>query len=162
MVIASDAPLPPPDSIKELEYRDGAAALIIGDNDVAVKIEGSYSITSEFLDIWRLPTDKHSQDWEDRFIRDEGFTRLLPQVVSGLLKKYNLKPEDFSKMVYNEIHVRSHRSIARRMGFDYKTQVQDPLYNNVGNTGGAFAIMILVSALEEAKPGDRILLTSSH
>jgi len=30
----------------------------------------------------------------------------------------------------------------------------------VGNTGAAFALMMLVAALEEAKPGDRILLAS--
>ena len=57
-MVASDAPLGPPDSLKELEYGDGAAALLIGDSEVAVTVEGSYSITSEFLDTWRLPGDR--------------------------------------------------------------------------------------------------------
>jgi hydroxymethylglutaryl-CoA synthase len=46
------------------------------------------------------------------------------------------------------------------MGFDYKTQVQDPLYETVGNTGAASALMILVAGLEQAKAGERILLAN--
>ena len=39
-------------------------------------------------------------------------------------------------------------------------QVQDPLLDNVGNTGVASPLMILISALEDAKPGDRFLLVT--
>jgi hydroxymethylglutaryl-CoA synthase len=160
MVVASEVPLGVADSAKELEYGDGAAALLIGDSDVAVTVEGSYSMTSEFLDTWRLPGDRFAQEWEDRFIRDEGYTRLLPQAVSGLLKKYNLKPGDFNKVVYNGLDTRIHVSVARKMGFDYKTQVQDPLYGRLGNTGTASALMMLIATLEEAKGGERILLAN--
>ena len=86
--------------------------------------------------------------------------RLLPQAVSGLLKKYNLKPGDFNKVVYNGLDTRIHVSVARKMGFDYKTQVQDPLYGRIGNTGAASALMMLIAALEEAKGGERILLAN--
>ena len=160
VVVASDAPSPPPDSPRELDYGDGAAALVIGNTDVAVSVEGSYSLTSEFLDTWRLPTDRHSQEWEDRFIRDEGYLRILPQAVAGLLKKVNLTPKDVQKVVYNGPDERNHRTVAKKMGFDYKTLVQDPLISSVGYTGAASGLMILVSALEEAKPGDRILFAN--
>jgi len=41
-----------------------------------------------------------------------------------------------------------------------KTQVQDPLYNDIGNTGTAAGFLMLTAALEKAKPGDRILFVS--
>jgi hydroxymethylglutaryl-CoA synthase len=44
------------------------------------------------------------------------------------------------------------------LGFDPKTQVQDPLLGLVGNTGTAMPLMMLVAALEQAKPGELILL----
>ena len=160
LVVASDTPLPPPDSPKELEYGDGAAALVVGNGNVAVTVEAFFSITSEFLDAWRLPCDRHAQEWEDRFIRDEGYLRLLPEAVAGLLKQCNLKPADFSKAVYNGIDGRSHRSVAKKLGFDYKSQVQDSLYSTVGNTGAASGLMMLVAVLEEAKPGERILFAN--
>jgi uncharacterized OB-fold protein len=46
------------------------------------------------------------------------------------------------------------------LGFDAKTQLQNPLFDVMGNTGTAFPLMLLVAALEEAKAGDRILLAS--
>jgi uncharacterized OB-fold protein len=45
------------------------------------------------------------------------------------------------------------------MGFE-PAQIQEPLLDTVGNSGAALPLMILVAALEEAKPGDRILLVS--
>ena len=44
------------------------------------------------------------------------------------------------------------------MGFDVKTQVQDPMLTTVGNTGAPYPLMMLAAALDEAKPGDRILV----
>jgi uncharacterized OB-fold protein len=45
------------------------------------------------------------------------------------------------------------------LGFD-KAQVVDPLLGNVGDCGAAHPLMLLVSALETAKPGDTILLAA--
>jgi len=41
-----------------------------------------------------------------------------------------------------------------------KTQIQDAMFDRLGNTGSAFALMMLVAALEEAKPGDKILFAN--
>jgi len=50
--------------------------------------------------------------------------------------------------------------MARKLGLDPQTQVQDPLFGQMGNTGTAYPIMLLISALEGAKPGDKILVAS--
>ena len=160
LVVASDMPIPPPDSPREFEYGDGAAAFTIGDKDVAVEVEKVYSVTSEFMDTWRLPQDRFSQEWEDRFIRDEGYLKIFPNAVKAALKKFNVEPKAFQKVVYNGPDGRSHQTVAKTMGFDYKAQVQDPLYSKIGNTGAASAPMMLIAALEEAKPGDQILLAN--
>jgi 3-hydroxy-3-methylglutaryl CoA synthase len=160
LVAVSDTPLPPPDSPKEMEFGDGAAAFIIGNTHVVAGVEGSFHLTSEFMDPWRLPGDLFEQQWEDRFVRDKGYMRLLPEVVAGLLQEYDLKPGDFDKVVYNTLDARSHMGVAKKMGFDYKNQVQDPLIGSVGNAGAASAPMMLVSALEQARPGDRIMFVN--
>jgi len=157
MVAASECRLPAPNSEFEPAYGDGAAAFLLGDSDVAVSIEGSYTISSEFLDTWRKQNDTYAWAWEDRFIKDEGYEKILPQAVQGLMEKYNLSPKDFAKAAYYAPDARSHAAIARKIGLDPKTQVQQPLYDSVGDTGCAMAPMTLVAALEEAKPGDKIL-----
>ena len=71
-VVASDSRVPAPASDMEPNFGDGAAAFIIGDSDVAVSVEGSYSVSSEFLDVWLKAKDKYHWTWEDRFVKDEG------------------------------------------------------------------------------------------
>ncbi len=160
LVAASDCRLGAPQSTWEQSIGDGAAALIFGDSDVVVSIEGSYSISNEFIDLWRLEDDRFIRSWEDRFILTEGYDKVLPEAVSGAMKKYNLTPKDFAKVVFYAPDARAHARMAGSLGFDPRTQVQDPLFEEMGNTGAAFPLMLLVAALEEAKPGDRILLAS--
>ena len=53
---------------------------------------------------------------------------------------------------------RAHATAVRDLGFDPKTQVQDPLFGKVGNAGAALAPLLLAAAIEEAKAGQRLLL----
>ena len=160
LVIASDCRIPPPNSTFEPIFGDGAAAFLIGKDGITAEIEGSYYITSEFLDFWRLEYDKFIRVWEDRFIRVEGYLPYLQRVVDPLLKASNLRPKDFAKVVLNAPDARLHQQAARALSFDNKVQLQDPLFDQIGNTGVAFAPMILIAALEEAMPGERILLAN--
>ncbi|MDM8000420.1 MAG: 3-oxoacyl-[acyl-carrier-protein] synthase III C-terminal domain-containing protein [Dehalococcoidia bacterium] len=160
LVAASERRIPPPNSDFELQFGDGAAAFLIGDTDVAAELEGSYHLTAEFIDTWRKPEDTYVLTWEDRFIRDEAYMKMIPQAVDGLLKKLNLTPKDITKAAFYAADSRTHTAIAGAMRLDPKTQVQNPLLDNLGNTGAALAPMILAAALEEAKAGDRILFAT--
>lgn len=160
MVAAADRRIPPPNSELELQFGDGAAAFLIGDTDVAAELEGSYHISSEFVDIWRKPQDTYVMSWEDRFVRDEGYSKMIPRAARGLLKNVGLTPKDIAKAAFYGPDARNHTSIGTAIGLDPKTQIQPPLLDSVGNTGTALAPMIFVSALEEAKPGDRILFAT--
>ncbi|OGO03275.1 MAG: hypothetical protein A2Y72_01090 [Chloroflexi bacterium RBG_13_53_26] len=159
-VVASDCRLPAPNSELEPVFGDGAAALLLGDSDVAVSIEGSYTLSSEFHDTWLKQNDTYHWNWEDRFIREEGWEKILPQAVKALMKKHNVTAKDFAKAVFNGPDARSHAQIARNIGLDAKTQLVNPLFDSVGDTGSALAPMTLVMALEDAKPGDKILFAN--
>ncbi|MFC1925292.1 hydroxymethylglutaryl-CoA synthase family protein [Chloroflexota bacterium] len=157
LVIAADCRMAAPNSALEPVLADGAAALLVGKDEVAVEIEGSHYLTSEFMDVWRLEYDRIIRIWEDRFILEEGYLKILPKAISTLLKAHGLSTKDFSKTAFYALDGRSHGAMVKKLGLDAKTQVQDPLFDRVGNTGAAYAPMMLVGALEEAKPGDRIL-----
>ena len=160
MVVAADCRLGTPGSAFEQNCGDGAGALLIGDTDVIATVEGSYSIANEMLDVWRADGDTFIRSWEDRFTTTHGYLQVVGEAVSGLLRKYNLTPQDFAKAVFYSPDARRHIELARSLGFDIKTQVQDPLVAVMGNTGTALPLMLLVAALETAKAGDRILLAS--
>ncbi|MFC1945840.1 hydroxymethylglutaryl-CoA synthase [Chloroflexota bacterium] len=152
----SEHRVPAPDSDFEKRLGDGAAALVLGDSDVAVEIEGSYSFSSHFIDIWRREGDKYLNAWEDRFIIEYGYEKHISELLSSLFAKYNLAPKDFTRVVMYAYDERRHRDLARKLGF-VGEQMQNPLLDTVGHTGTASTAMMLVAALEEANPGDRIL-----
>jgi hydroxymethylglutaryl-CoA synthase len=160
LVIGSDCRLGAPRSDFELNFGDGAVALLVEDSGVAVNVVGSYTITDEIVDLWRTNEDMFVRSWEDRFILTQGYERNLRTAVSRLLKKQGLTPKDFAKAVVYAPDVRSHTAMVRSLGFDLGTQVQEPLFVTIGNTGSAFALLMLLTTLEEAKSGDRILLAN--
>lgn len=158
LVCAADIRLGLPNGPRELAYGDGAAAFLLGSERVIASIDGRYSITDEIIDVWRSDKDTYVRSWEDRFTRDKGYTKIISEAVSAALEKYKLEPRDFKKAIFYSPDGRAVRSVAGKLGFDVKTQVQDTLYDTVGNTGAALAPMLLVAALEKATPGDRLLL----
>ena len=159
MVIASDCRLGAAQSTFEQTLGDGSASLMIGSEGVIAGIEDSYSIFYEFIDMWRTEDDVFERGAEERFIDYAGYTPVLKEVISGIMKRNNLTPKDFSKVVFYAPEVRIHSSLAKSLGFD-KAQVQDPLYTDIGNTGTAAAFIMLAAALDSAVPGDRILFAT--
>ena len=160
LVTAADVRIGKPRSPFEMNFGDSAAALLIGDTDVIATIEGSHSISHDITDVWRPEGGTYVMAWEDRWVVQEGYLNAMKQVGTACMEKCGLTPKDISKAVYYAPDARRHTELARTLGFDAKTQLQDPLFSTVGNTGAAHALMVLVAALEEAKPGDRIFLSS--
>ena len=160
VVAAADCRMGAPGSDYEQGFGDGAAAFVVGDTDVAVEVECVYTHSDEFMDQWRSDADNFIKTWEERFILMHGYTDNVREAVKGLLAQTKLTPKDFSKIVFYGPNSRTLLDTVAGLGFDAKTQLQDPMFNQMGNTGCAFSLMLLVSALEKAKPGDRILLVS--
>ena len=160
LVAAADSRIGYPRSDQEQAFGDGAAAVLVSKENALATFEGSYSICNEMIDVWRNPEDTFVRTWEGRFILGEGYTSHMKEVVTGILKKYSLEPKDISRAVLPAPDIRTHRSLAQQLGFDMKTQVQDPLLSTVGHCGTAHSLLMLVGALEESSPGDTLLLAS--
>jgi 3-hydroxy-3-methylglutaryl CoA synthase len=158
LVVASDCRPAAPRSALERTIGDGAAALLVGTADVAAAVEAQHTVADEIIDVWRLDQDQFVHTWEDRFVVEHGYRNVMVEAAKGLLAKHSKTPADFTKAVLYGPDARSHATAAKAIGFDGKTQVQDPLFGRLGNTGAAFAPMLLVAALENAKPGDTMLL----
>lgn len=160
MVTAADCRLGTPGSEFDQTSGDGAAALLFGNTGVIANVVDSYSVSDEVLDVWRAEGDSVVRTWEDRFVLQVGYLKVLPEAISGLMQKCNLTPKDITKAVFYGPNPRRHGEMARSLGLDPQSQVQDPLFGRMGNTGAAYALMLLIAALEEAKAGDKILMAS--
>jgi hydroxymethylglutaryl-CoA synthase len=159
LVIASDMRLPIPGSEFETTFGNGAVAFLIGRNNVVIEYKDSYSISDEIHDVWRSEEDRYVRSWEARFTRDAGYLRILSAAISSFLKKVNLSEKDISKIAFYAPNVSDHRSLVKHLGLQ-KSQVQDPMFDQIGDTGTAFSLMQLASALESANPGEVIISVS--
>jgi hydroxymethylglutaryl-CoA synthase len=159
LVTASDHRTGAPKGRFEQVLGDGAAAIAIGSNEVIADIEGGYSIFNEFTDVWRTEADRFVRSGDGRFIDDVGYLPTMEEAISKLMKTYSLSQRDFSKIVFSASDPRQHSDLAKKLGFE-ASQVQDPLFSQTGNAGTAGALIMLIAALEEANPGDRILFAN--
>jgi len=156
LVLASDCRLAAPRSPLERNVGDGAAALLISAEAVAAEIEQHHSVSDEIIDVWRLDSDPFVHQWEDRFVVEHGYRATLVEAMKGLFGKLRRSAKDFSKAALYGPDARSHAAVARALGFE-ASQVQDALFGRLGNTGAAFTPMLVVAALENARPGDTIV-----
>ncbi|MGA3086793.1 MAG: OB-fold domain-containing protein [Thermodesulfobacteriota bacterium] len=159
LITAADMRLGGASGGNEQNFGDGGAALLIGKEKVVVEIEASHTLSDDLVDNWRSFDDVFVRTWEERFWLDEGYLKITLEAAAAVMAKGNLKPKDFAKACFYGPYSRRHAELGRKMGFAPE-QIQESLLDSVGNTGTALPLMILVGALEDAKPGDRILLVS--
>jgi hydroxymethylglutaryl-CoA synthase len=157
LLCASDVRMAKPGSSQELSFSDGAASLLLGSEGVIAEWKGSCSVSYDFPDHWRTESDRTDRAWEDRFAREEGYRKFIPEAVSGLLAKYNIDQKDITKVIVPGIYPRDHASICKGMGFA-PDQVYDPLMSVMGNTGTSYPLILLISALEDSSPGDTLIV----
>lgn len=159
LICASDCRLSKAGSAGGYLYGDAAVAFLVGKDEVIASLEGSYSISYDFTDRRRVQGEKFEHSWEDRWIRDAGYTKFIPEAILKLLKKYGLNIKDFTRVIYSCPYIREHAAIGKGLGIE-PSQIQEPMLATVGDAGTAHPLMMLVAALEEAKPGDKFLVVS--
>ncbi len=160
LVTASDCRLGAPGGDLEQSIGDAGVALLLGKEDLIAEVEDTYTVADEFCGMWRSNDDRFIRLWEDRMVHDEGYSKILDKAITGCLKKCGLSISDFDKIVYDApSDPRRHAKLAKKLGIT-KDQLQNTFFETVGHTGTALAPMMLVAALDEAKPGDRILFAA--
>jgi hydroxymethylglutaryl-CoA synthase len=159
LVCASDNRLGKPASPQEMIFGDAAAALLVGDENVIAEFKGSHCTSYDFIDHYRGEFAKYDRQWEERWIRDAGLTRLIPEAVNGFLETHDMKIGDFSKVVYPCHNGGARKQLNKILGINPQVE-QTHFQAEIGETGTPHPLLMLVSALESAEPGDKILTVS--
>lgn len=150
-----------PGSADEASGGDAGAALLVGDDDggpVLAELVGAGAATDEFLDRWRTPGDVRSKQWEEKF----GETRYVPLAVAAFdaaLTDAGIDADRVDHLVLASTHPRAAKATLRKIGVE-PAKVIDDLSATVGNPGAAQPALLLSSALEQARPGQVIVLLS--
>jgi 3-hydroxy-3-methylglutaryl CoA synthase/uncharacterized OB-fold protein len=155
LVVASDARAAKPASPQEQAYGHGACALLVGPADAAEYLGGE-SRTADFVDHYREAGVDFDYALEERWIRDEGYAKLVPPVVKAALARAGVEPAGVAQFVFPAAH--SHgRKLAQTLGMP-ESAAAEPLADGCGDTGTAHPLLMLAQALERARPGDVLVV----
>ncbi len=157
MVAASDKRKTRVASTHELQFGDGAAALMVGTDKVIAKFLGGYSTSVDFVDHFRGDESDFDYTWEERWIRDEGYAKIVPPALKKALAQLNLKGSDIAHFIMPSLMGAVPKQMAKAAGVA-ETAVRDLLQDKLGDTGCAHALVMLVHALEGAKAGEKIMV----
>ncbi|HEX4534177.1 MAG TPA: OB-fold domain-containing protein, partial [Rhizomicrobium sp.] len=144
-------------SSQEMQFGDAAAAFTLGSTNVIAEILGSHSLTLDFVDHFRGEGEDYDYGWEERWIRDEGYSKIVPAAVKGLLEKTGVAATDIAHFIMPCTFAKLDQQIAKLCGID-PAGVRDNLAATVGDSGAAHALLMLAHVLESAKPGEKILI----
>jgi 3-hydroxy-3-methylglutaryl CoA synthase len=146
-------------SPQEMHYGDGGAGILVGKGKPIARLIAAHSETVDFVDHFRGSDAEHDYAWEERWIRDEGYLKIVPRALEAAFKSAGAKPESVTHFCMPCTLSRVVPAIAKRAGIA-DAAVRDTLAAVCGDTGAAHPLVLLVHALEEAKPGDRILVAA--
>jgi 3-hydroxy-3-methylglutaryl CoA synthase len=141
----------------ELQTGDGAAAMLVGSGPVVARLLASATRTVDFVDHYRGEGFEFDYTWEERWIRDEGYNKIVPAALADLFGKTEIKPADIAHFAMPCVLPRVAAGIAKKAGMP-ETAVRDNLQAVCGETGAAHPLVMLADALERAKAGEKILV----
>ena len=159
LVAAGDRRITKMAYLHELWAGDGAAALLLGSDNVIAEFKGAASITDDFVDHYRGKDFSYDYNWEERWIKDEGLLKIAPRAVRALIEKTGVSGQEISRFVMPCVFGKVPYQVAGQFEIAPE-KVCDTLFNVCGDTGSAHALVMLVSALETARPGDKLLVVS--
>jgi len=157
LVTASDKRPTKAASNEEMLFGDGSGAVVVGDENVIAEYLGGYATSIDFVDHYRGEGAKFDYNWEQRWIRDEGFSKIYPEVFKGVLEKTGVAIGSVFKMIFPCIFDRIQTTLGASVGAK-PAQLADTLQKEVGECGTAHALIMLAKELETAKPGDILLV----
>ena len=158
-VTIADSRLAAPEGKAEQQGGDGAAAFILGKENVLAEIVATASLTREFLETWRAHDERFARSWEERFSLTQTLGPLLGQAIKDVLSRAKVAPGDLAKIVLDAPNPRAAEDIIRALKLD-PAKLSDTFALTVGQTGAAHAALMLTAALPASKPGDLILVAT--
>ena len=158
LVVASDRRSATPGSLAEMTYGDAAAAVVVGAGvgEGIASFLGGCSIADDFIDHYR--THEHPQDYalEDRWVRDAGAAKLVPEAIETVAKSSGIEMSKINRLLL-PLPTHHAKVVAKKLAINTDA-LEDNLYDQVGDTGTGHSLLMLASALESAKPGEIICL----
>ncbi|MES2631354.1 MAG: 3-hydroxy-3-methylglutaryl CoA synthase [Pseudomonadota bacterium] len=157
LVLASDNRKTRAGSSQELEYGDASSALVIGSEKVLAEYLGAGTVSADFIDHFRASGNEVDYHWEERWVRDEGISKLAPRAIEAALRQADVAAAKIDHFIFPSAFAKMDAQLAKACGIRAEAVV-DMLTSQIGDSGLPHGLLVLAHVLERAKPGEHILL----
>jgi len=160
LAVGSDTAQGRPGDALEYTAGSGGAAYLLGPADEALAvIEGSLSFATDTPDFWRRAY-QHYPSHGGRFTGEPAYFRHITAAATELMAAMGTTPADYAYAVFHQPNVKFPQTVARQLGFKPEQIETGLLADVIGNTYAAASLIGLTAVLDQARPGERILLVS--
>ncbi|MCY3831079.1 MAG: OB-fold domain-containing protein [Rhodospirillaceae bacterium] len=148
---------------QELQFGDAAAAFTIGGTggdtggDIIAAYLGGHQLSTDFIDHYRGGDSKYDYNWEERWIRDEGYFKIAPRAIAAALAEAGLDAGAVDRFIMPALIRGVPQKVAALAGIRAEA-VRDTLQAQLGEAGTAHPLVMLADCLQEAAPGETILV----
>ena len=157
LITAAEKRRTPAASPLELTTGDAAAALVVAEGEGAAALIGQAVESVDFVDHYRGQDQAFDHVWEERWIRDEGYLKIVPPVVSAALEAAGVDAAGVAHFCFPGAARGVAARLAKSLGIP-ESSVRDNLQGRCGEAGTAHPLVMLCHALEEAAPGDVLVV----
>ena len=160
LVIGSESREVSPGTAIELHAGAGAAGFMLGKERVIAAIERIATYGDLFYDRWSTPGNPRLKEYEPRFTQKYGYHEHIVGAVQSFFAESSDKMSDFNHVAMYQFDERNMRQVAKALKIQEEQLKCSNMFNDVGDLGAASAFLKLCAILDEAKPGDRVLVVS--
>ncbi len=159
MAIGADTSQGAPGDALEFSAAAGGAAYLIGSENILARFNYTCSYTTDTPDFWRREGEKYPQHG-GRFTGKPAYFKHITNCTNKLLKETGKEPGDYDYAVFHQPNGKFPMKAAKKMGFSKEQIEPGLLVTRIGNTYSGAVPLGLAATLDQAEPGDKILVTS--
>jgi hydroxymethylglutaryl-CoA synthase len=161
LAIGSDTAQASPGDILEYTAGAGSAAFVLTSDESlwCAVIEKTLSLTTDTPDFWRRSLQKYPQH-TGRFTAQPAYFDHVIKTAQKIMHECAMGPQDFNYVIFHQPNGQFPAHCARALGFTQEQLAPGLLVNSIGNAYSASSLLGLVSVLEQARAGQKILLVS--
>jgi len=146
---------------QELQFGDAAAAFTVGspneNGDLIAEHLGGHQLSIDFVDHYRGGDNKYDYNWEERWIRDEGYFKIAPRAIQAAMADAGVDGDAIDHFIMPALIRGVPQKVAAGAGIAAEA-VRDNLQAQVGEAGTAHPLVMLVDCLQDAEPGQTIMV----
>lgn len=159
LAIGADTSQGAPGDALEYTASAGAAAYIMGRDNLVAEIVETCAFMTDTPDFWRREY-QHYPRHASRFTGEPAYFKHVLGAANAILQKTKMKPADFAHAVFHQPNGKFPLRAGKMLGFERKQLDAGLLCPWLGNTYSGSSPMGLTAILDVARPGDLILMVS--